>query len=176
MTPFSIPTYDAVDPDNGVLPSEDWHDFTWTAHEPKLSKNTSAPMMVIEFTIDNGIFSGIKLSEYIVFGTQSGFGEAKLKKILESDGTFQWEQKPTLEEFSAQFPAKKLRAGGLIKYDYQIKGDNGWETVPQDQYNAFTGQKSIKAQIVDFRPPTNQAHLKFQPVQTSFVDDSNLPF
>lgn len=133
-------------------------------------------MMVLEFTIDNGIFSGIKLSEYIVFGTQSGFGEAKLKKILESDGTFQWEQKPTLEEFSAQFPKKKIRVGGLIKYDYQINDANGWETVPQDQYMAFTGQKSIKAQIVDFRPATNPASLKFQPVQTSLTDDANLPF
>lgn len=177
MTPFSIPAYDAVDSENGILPAEGWHDMTWTAHEAKLSKKGSS-MMVLEFTIDNGVYSGVKITEYIVFGLTDGFGEAKLKKILESDGTFKWAQKPTLEEFSAQFPTGKIRVGGLLKYDYQIEKEyKSWESVSEHAYQEFTGKKSIKVQIGDFRGAEKPAQLKFVEQTAAEVnDEAELPF
>lgn len=177
MIPFSIPDYDAVDANSGIMPPEDWADMCWTSHEAKESKK-GAPMMVVEFTIDNGAFSGIKLAEYIVFGMQGGFGEAKLKKILESHGNFPWKSKPTLEEFAAQFPGGVIRVAGLIQYDYQINDDKGWESVSKAKYESFTGKKSIKAQIGDFRPVSKPAAVRFnQPAQAdAFQTEDNLPF
>lgn len=179
MIPFSIPDYDSVDPNSGVMPPEDWVDVCLTNREAKESKKGS-PMMVCEFTIDNGGFSGIKLSEYIVFGMQGGFGEAKLKKILEAHGGFPWKAKPTLEEFVAQFPVNHIRVGALVQYDYQVKNDDDrWESVSKAKYEASSGKKSIKAQIADFRGAALPAAVKFTtaPVTSdAFQAEDNLPF
>ena len=176
--PFSIPASSAIDPETGLLPSEGWHDVTLTKHEPKLSKKQS-PMMVCEYTIDNGIYAGAKISDYIVFGMSTGNGEARLLKFLNADGTFgtpqeRWTAFPTLEDFVNQFPVDSLRAGAQLVHVRQINGDNGWESVSEEKWQAFTGQKNIKVEIADFRGAANPTAMKKLAVDTSAPD--GLPF
>lgn len=173
-TPFNIPAYEEVDANNGILPDEGWYDFTLTEYEPKLSKKM-APMMVVQMVMDNGIFAGKKHTEYIVFGTQGGFGEAKLKQICES-AEFPWQQSQSLEEFVKQFPPNKLRVGAKCEYEYQINDDD-WKTVSKKKYDEWDGKKSIRINLTQYRAPESPATMKFG--QTSILEEqkeANLPF
>ena len=175
--PFNIPASLAVDENTGILPSEGWHDVTLTKREAKLSKKQS-PMMVCEFTIDNGIYIGTKIGEWIVFGMSTGDGEATLKKFLNSDDTYgtpeeRWKALPTLEDFVNQFPVSKLRAGARIAHVKQINGPEGWVTVPDEKWEEFTGQKNIKVKIIDFRGAANPSAIP-QVLEKPIEDD--LPF
>lgn len=177
--PFSIPASKAVDPENGLLPSEGWHDATMTGKEARMSKNSGLPMMVAEFTIDNEKFAGAKVPFTFVFGLSTGNGEANLLKFLNADGTFgtseeRWKQLPTLEEFVDQFPADQLRAGIKIIHSYSIKNDSGWENTTKEKWEAFSGKKNLKAEISDFRGAQSPSAIKKMAVDNSTPD--GLPF
>lgn len=177
--PFSIPASSAIDPETGLLPSEDWHDVTLSAREPKMSKSGKFPMMSAEFTIDNGKFCGAKLAHTFVFGLSSGDGEAFLLKFLNEDGTMgtpqeRWKQLPTLEEFVGQFPAGQLRAGAKIVHIYSIQTENGYENVNKERFEEWTGKKNLKAEIADFRGAAQPSAIKRVEVNPSAGD--GLPF
>lgn len=175
-TPFSIPAFKDVDETNGILPDEGWYDFTLTEYEPKLSKKMNA-MIVIAMIMDNGAFAGKKHNEYIVFGLETGKGEAKFKQILKAANQ-EWEPKPTLEEFAKQFPPNKLRVGAKCEYEYQIEEEyKSWKTVPRSKYDEWDGKKSIKLKPTEYRPPESPATMKFgQPDMFEEQKEANLPF
>lgn len=153
MSDFYMPSYDDVDVEGHNVPAEGWQDTTILAFAATHTKSSGALMVVVEMVIDNGPDASHKLLEYCVLGTAKLFGETKLKAICEAAG-FRWEQRPTFEAFVAQFPKNRLRVGVLVQHVYSIKRNGEWEDVPQKVWEAFEGDKMLKAQPNDSYNPT----------------------
>ena len=147
MTAFFIPDFDSDDAEGRNLCETGRQDCTATKIRGETSKKSGRPMMVVEWTVDNGQSAGHTLTEYITFGLSGLFGEAKLKRICNA-AKFRWERRGSLTEFISQFPEGRLRASVLVEHQFSIDR-NGWETVGEETFNSYQGKKNIRAVVVD---------------------------
>lgn len=180
MSDFNMPDYDSVSSDGINLPPEGWHPSVVTQWPTGTSK-AGNHMIKPEFLIDAGAAAGFKVTEQLVMGTASMFGESKLKKILECAGGFRWQRKETVEEFAAQFPKNTLRLDVCLTYEYSIQRNDQWETVAKATHDSFDGKKFVKAVITDFRqvsmqPSSGDGSATAAPVPAPVADDAKLPF
>ena len=147
MSDFFVPDFDAVDGEGRNVCPAGRHNATATKIEAETSRN-GRPMMVIEWTVDDGEGAGHTIVDYITFGLRGLFGEARLKRICTAAG-FRWQQRADLKSFVAQFPAGRLRVSVLVEHQFSIESNTGWITVDEAAYNTFTGKKNIRAVVAD---------------------------
>lgn len=162
---FYIPAFDDVDESGENTCEAGRQDCTATKIEASEAKSSGRDMMVIEWTVDNGKSAGQTIVDRFVFGIPGQFGESKLKRMLLATGLKKWEQRPTIQEFVAQFPENTLRCSVLIERQYNIERDNGWENdVPESVWNTFDGKKNVRANVSDdkyndYKPAANPPSL-----------------
>lgn len=148
MTNFFIPEFDAVDAEGRNLCEPGRRDCTATKIRGETSKKSGRPMMVVEWTVDNGGSAGHTITEYITFGLSGLIGEAKLKRIC-SAAKRRWERRPNLSEFISQFPEGQLRASVLVEHQFSIERGGGWENVGEETFTSYQGKKNIRAVVAD---------------------------
>lgn len=146
---FGLPSFDET-PEfkTGACPAGQY-DFTVTTSEFTKSKNSGNPMIVMEFTVDNGPESGHKVKEYFVFANTNGrnYGAERLKSLFGGAG-FAWRKTQDMseEEFAAQFVGVRFNAS--VSNSYSIMDGNTWkDTSSKEEFDNHEGNKNDKANL-----------------------------
>ena len=171
---FRTPRQDQVKTEQ-VLPDPHHYDTTITDIRAQRA-GSGNPMMIVEFTIDNGEFAGFSADEVFVFFDYKGPDEQHptwqaLKQIADCAG-FEWEPAQSVESFAAQWPLNQLRVRCDLVHDYSVeafwKGDNKynvesiseelddehtegieWVNVTPRMYDDYGGKKNKSLAIRD---------------------------
>ena len=164
---FHTPQHGTVQKEQ-VLPGPGHYDCTISDIRAQVASSGN-PMMIFEYTIDNGEFAGFSADEVYVFFDYDGPDRQHptwqaLQQISDCCG-FEWDQAQSVEAFAAQWPIGQLRVrvdlvheysveacwAGESKYDvdsiseeYDEDHPNGaeWVTVTPRMYDDYGGKKN----------------------------------
>jgi|SRR5690606_28252375 len=127
MYDFATPQFDNVPTESRMLPEAGRHDVVITGATGKRAKSGN-PMLILQYTIDNGEDAGQKIEDVFVFseGTQN-LVWPRLKCVCLAAG-ISWAEASSIEQLAAQFPIDSARLSVDVVHEYSVKG---WTDTPK---------------------------------------------